>query len=152
MSLYWRPPGDLYSSLGPALAVDGVAEALSKSAAKKVYICNLVTKPGQTDGFQVHDFASEIERLSGNELDYVLYNNVRPDEELLQKYAHDNEYWVGFDTQKLADAGYEAIGGDFVSRYTFGPTSSADPLAVSRSFIRHSGDKVARAIMKIYFS
>jgi uncharacterized cofD-like protein len=147
-------PGDLYSSLGPALAVDGVAEALSMSAAKKVYVCNLVTKPGQTDGFQVHDFAAEIERLmgGGNQLDYVLYNKVRPDEALLQKYAHDNEYWVDYDDVQLADAPYEAIGGDFVSRRTFGPTSTADPLAASRSFIRHDGDKVSRAIMKIYFS
>ncbi len=146
-------PGDLYSSIGPALAVDGVADALQKSAAKKVYVCNLVTKPGQTDGFKVHDFAAEIERLmGGNRLDYVLYNSARPDEKLIQKYAHDNEYWVDADEQKLRDATYEAVSGDFVSRRAFGPTSSADPLAATRSFIRHNGDKVVRAIMKIYFS
>lgn len=146
-------PGDLYSSIGPALAVGGVAEALAQSAGKKVYVCNLVTKPGQTDGFQVHDFAAEIERLmGGNHLDYVLYNSARPHEALIQKYAHKNEYWVDVDDQKLSDAGYEAVGGDFVSRKAYGPTSKADPLAATRSFIRHDGDKVARALMKIYFS
>jgi uncharacterized cofD-like protein len=146
-------PGDPYSSIGPALAVGGVAEALGMSAARKVYVCNLVTKPGQTDGFQVHDFVAEIERLmGGNRLDYVLYNSGRPDEALIQKYAHNNEFWVDVDEQKLSDASYEAIGGDFVSRRAYGPTSQADPLAATRSFIRHDGDKVSRAIMKIYFS
>jgi uncharacterized cofD-like protein len=146
-------PGDLYSSIGPALAVGGVAEALSMSAAKKVYVCNLVTKPGQTDGFAVHDFADEIERLMGgqNRLDYVLYNNAKPDEALLKKYAHDNEFWVGSDDAQLVAAPYEAIGGDFVSKH-FATTSAADPLAASRSFIRHDADKVSRALMKIYFS
>ena len=147
-------PGDLYSSLGPALAVDGVAEALSMSAAMKVYVCNLVTKPGQTDGFEVHDFADEIERLMGstNTLDYVLYNDAKPDEALLKKYARDREFWVGYDRQKLAAAPYIAIGGDFVSKQGFGPSSSADPLAASRSFIRHDADKISRALMKIYSS
>lgn len=146
-------PGDLYSSIGPALAVDGVAEALGASSAKKVYVCNLVTKPGQTDGFQVHDFAAEIERLmGGNRLDYVLYNSARPDEALIKRYAHKNEYWVDVDEQKLSEAGYEAIVGDFVSRKAYGPTSLADPLAATRSFIRHDGDKVSRALMKVYFS
>jgi uncharacterized cofD-like protein len=147
-------PGDLYSSLGPALAVDGVAEALSMSEGKKVYVCSLVTKPGQTDGFAVHDFADEIERLmgEGNQLDFVLYNSARPDEELLKKYARNREFWVNYDHQKFDDAPYVAVGGDFVSRQGFGPTSSADPLSSSRSFIRHDGDKVSRALMKIYFS
>ena len=56
-------PGNLYASLAPALVVGGVSQALQSSHAKLVYICNLVTKPGQTDGFQVEDYAAEIERF-----------------------------------------------------------------------------------------
>lgn len=146
-------PGDLYSSIGPALVVGGVAEALAMSAAKKVYVCNLVTKPGQTDDFQVHDFASEIERFMGQStLDYVLYNNAKPDEELLSRYAKSNEFWVAFDGQVLKEERYTAIGGDFVSRHVWQPTAKTDPLASSRTFIRHDADKVTRALMKIYFS
>jgi uncharacterized cofD-like protein len=144
----------LYSSIGPALVVGGVTEALAMSAAKKIYVCNLVTKPGQTDDFKVHDFAAEIERFmgAGNTLDYVLYNNAKPDEELLQRYAKDNEFWVAFDESELLNAHYEAIGGDFVSKHMWQPSSGSDPLASSRTFIRHDADKISRALMKIYFS
>ena len=59
-------PGNLYGSLAPALIVPGIGEALERSSAFKVYVCNLVTKPGQTDGFKVSDFADEIERFAGH--------------------------------------------------------------------------------------
>ena len=58
-------PGLLYGSLAPALLVRGVTRALAETKAKKVYVCNLVTKPTQTDGFTVADFADEIERFQG---------------------------------------------------------------------------------------
>ena len=60
-------PGNLYGSLAPALVIEGVRQALHKTKAKCVYVCNLVSKPGPTDGFSVMDFASEIERLAGGE-------------------------------------------------------------------------------------
>lgn len=58
-------PGDLYASLGALLVVPGVVEVLQQTKAKVVYACNLVSKPGQTDGFTVSDHAAEIERLAG---------------------------------------------------------------------------------------
>ncbi len=58
-------PGNLYGSLAPALVVPGVGKALAKCKALKLYVCNLVTKPGQTDGYTVSDFADELERLAG---------------------------------------------------------------------------------------
>jgi uncharacterized cofD-like protein len=66
-------PGDLYTSLGPLLCIDGIGEALEKTNALKVYVSNLVTKDGQTAGFTVSDHAAEIERFAGTEfLDYVI--------------------------------------------------------------------------------
>ncbi|MDR1969962.1 MAG: YvcK family protein, partial [Candidatus Nomurabacteria bacterium] len=68
-------PGSLYESLGTVLITPGVAEALTTSQAKIVYICNLVNKLGQTDDFCVHDYATELERLAGRPfIDYVIYN------------------------------------------------------------------------------
>jgi len=109
-------PGRLYGSLAPALIVPGLAEALAASKAPKAYVCNLVTKPGQTDGFKVHDFAAEIERLLQDkvQLDYVLYNNAKPDAELLRKYSQEGEYWVEYDESQLQNQHYKAIGGHFV--------------------------------------
>lgn len=77
-------PGDLYSSLAQILLVDGIAAAIRKSRAKKVYICNIMTKHGETNNFSVADFAGEIEKMLGSELDYVLYNTAVPDNETLR--------------------------------------------------------------------
>ena len=70
-------PGDLYSSLAQILLVEGIPEAIKKSKAKKVYICNLMTKHGETNKFKVSDFTKQIERYMGGEMDYVIYNNKK---------------------------------------------------------------------------
>lgn len=146
-------PGNLYGSLAPALIVPGMREALLNAQAKKAYICNLVTKPGQTTGFKVHDFAAEIERLVGAEfLDYVIYNKALPSEDLLQRYAKEGEFAVEIDTDALSGAHYKAKGVDLVAGTIWNGAQSSDPIAHARTLIRHDSDKVARQIMKIYFS
>jgi uncharacterized cofD-like protein len=144
-------PGDLYGSLAPALIVPGMAKALKKSKAKKVYVCNLVTKPGHTDGFKVHDFAEEIERFAGDcFLDYVVFNTAKPDENLMQKYANDGEYAVDIENEPLKAAHYIAKGADIISDTIPAKRKKADPIA--RTLIRHDPTKVAKQLMKIYFS
>lgn len=146
-------PGNLYGSLAPALIVPGVSEAIRESSAKKIYICNLVTKPGQTDGYKVHDFADEIERLGNFTLDYVLFNNQLPTAELLEKYAKEGEFAVEWDEAILKERHYQYRGGDYISQeMTPTNTSSADPIASARSYIRHDSDAVARQLMRIYFT
>lgn len=139
-------PGRLYGSLAPALIVPGVAEALAASPAPKAYVCNLVTKPGQTDGFKVHEFAAEIERmLDGKvQLDYVLYNTARPGEGLIKKYAQEGEFWVESDEAVLQNQHYTAIGGHFVLDTPWQPIAKKDPL--TRTLIRHDGEAIAQAL------
>lgn len=146
-------PGNVYGSLAPALIVPGVSEALNATAAKKVYVCNLVTKPGQTDGFTVADFAEEIERLGHFKLDYVLYNKEKPSPDLIARYAKDGEQPVEYDVDVLKTKHYIAKGDGFVSG-TFEATNSgvSDPISSTRTFIRHDSDAISRALMKIYFS
>jgi uncharacterized cofD-like protein len=144
-------PGDLYTSLAPALLVKGVDEALKKTSAKLVYICNLVTSHGQTTGYKVNDFADEIERFIGSKrLDCVLYNTEKPGGELLKKYARDGEYGVEYDEKLLNRAHYHAIGKPLLSK-TIQKSNPNDTL-FARTFIRHDSDILARQIMKIYFS
>lgn len=146
-------PGNLYGSLAPTLVVPGIDRALRKTNAKKVYVCNLVTKPGQTDGFSVNEFAAEVERFMGCKLDYVLYNHTRPPESLIKKYAHEGERLVEFNPGILKKAHYRAKSGDFVSsEFSASNSGKTDPLAASRTYIRHDPEKIARALMKIYFS
>ncbi len=144
-------PGNLYSSLAPALLVDGVGEALKSSRALKVYVCNLMTKPGQTDGFMVQDFASEIERIAGTEfLDVVVFNTEIPTDELIKKYARDGELSVGYDELDLLEQNYQALGAKLLSSQVWQPVSKADPIASSRTLIRHDSDLIAKTLLEVY--
>jgi len=67
-------PGDLYSSLLQLLLVRGIPEAIRKSKAPKVYVCNLMTKLGETNDFSVSDFTSEVEKYLGEKIDRVIFN------------------------------------------------------------------------------
>lgn len=144
-------PGDLYSSIVPTLLVKGMDRALRTSPAKIIYVCNLVTKPGQTDNFAVHDFGAEIEKYIGaSSLDAVIYNDQEPPGKILDKYAKAGEHWVKFDLVQLEQADYQAYGESLVSRRTT-KANPADKL-LERSLIRHDGDKIARLLMRLYFS
>jgi len=145
-------PGDLYTSLGPVLVAQGYRQALRDTKAKVVYVCNLVTKKGQTDGFSAQTHAAEIERFVGEPvIDVLLYNKSNPSPDLLEKYAKKGEYWVEADPKELAKQHYRAIGGDFLAPTVTQKNKSGDPLASHRTLIRHNTDKVARTLMKLYF-
>lgn len=142
-------PGNLYGSLAPALIVPGIAEALRETDALKVYVCNLVTKPGQTDGFKVVDYAREIERLAGGSfLDVVLFNNEMPSRELLDKYAKEGEEYV---LPGEADGeSYDILGANLISDVIWSNPNKSDPIAEARTLIRHNPDVVAKALISLY--
>jgi uncharacterized cofD-like protein len=145
-------PGKLYSSILPSLLIEGMGHALRTSKAKRVYVCNLMTQSKQTAGFRVEDFAAELERYAGGPiLDYVIYNTARPSKTLLDKYALEGEREpVEFSSAALKDEHFEAVGAPLVSR-TLIKRNPNDTL-LQRTLIRHDSDKVARLIMRIYFS
>ncbi len=69
-------PGSLYTSVMPNLLVSGIAQAVRESSATRVYVCNVATQPGETDGYTVHDHVIALHRHVGAGLfDYVLANN-----------------------------------------------------------------------------
>jgi uncharacterized cofD-like protein len=144
-------PGDLYTSLGPLLILDGIGEALEHTSAKVMYVCNLVTKKGQTEGFTVSDHAQEIERFTGaSVLDYIIYNQQQPDEKLAERYEEEGAFLVEADLNKLAKKHYKAIGGNFLGGVATG--HKGDILPVTRSLIRHDSKAVVKAIMELYTS
>lgn len=141
--------GDIYTSLGSSLAVDGVVEALKNTPATVVYVCNLVTKPGQTDGFDVAAHAAEIERLAGVQIiDVVLYNTAEPPANLMDKYLKKGELLVQIGSKKLDAAHYEAIGAPLLDPQT-AEVAKSDALAAHRSLIRHDGNAVAQKIITL---
>lgn len=141
-------PGDLYTSLGPLLVIDGIGEALRKTGAKVVYVSNLVTKQGQTEGFTVSDHAAEIERFGGGHfLDYVIYSNQKPSAALAKRYEAEGAYVTEADHEALAAASYRAVGGAVIG--AMAESAQGDTIQATRSLIRHDGDVVAKMIMEI---
>jgi len=141
-------PGDLYTSIGPLLVIDGFGQALSSTAAKVAYVCNLVTKKGQTEGFSVATHAAEVERFAGMPvLDYVLYNNAEPMAELAEKYRAENAFIVNAPTNEFESTHYEVVSGDFLGQVA--ARESGDELPVTRSFIRHDEAKLGKTLTSL---
>ncbi len=95
-------PGSLYTSIIPNLLVDGVAKAIMDSHAVKIYVCNIMTQPGETDNYSVSDHLFAIEKHSQKGIiDYVLANNEPIPEELTKKYLEQGAEPVLVDREKL---------------------------------------------------
>ncbi len=109
-------PGDLYSSLSQILLVKGIAEAINQSHGKKIFICNAMTKLGETNGFSVTDFVREIEKLSKGKLDYVIFNTKMPSTKRLVAYRKEHPELlslVNFNRSLLKDKKF--VGKDLIS-------------------------------------
>ena len=142
-------PGDLYTSLGPLLVIDGIGDALRHTSAIVAYVCNLVTKQGQTDGFTVSEHAREIERFGGGGfLDAVIYNAQVPSRALLKRYDDEGAYLVKVDAAALAKRPYELIGGNFIGAMAK-HQASEHALPVTRSLIRHNAAAVSDALIEL---
>jgi uncharacterized cofD-like protein len=83
-------PGDLYTSLLPNLLVRDIARAVRESEAEKIYVCNLMTKHGETDGYRASDFVETIHHYLGGRVDRVVINNGPFSPEVLAMYAQEN--------------------------------------------------------------
>ncbi len=84
-------PGDLFSTLAQILLTEGISGAIRRSAGKSIYVCNLMTKHGETNGFTVLDFTKKMEELLGGEFDKVIYNTNFPDSKRIEEYKKSHE-------------------------------------------------------------
>jgi len=94
-------PGDLYTSLLPNLLVRDISRAIRESEAEKVYICNVMTKHGETDGYKASDFVNEIHRYLGARVDRVIVNDGPFPPELLKMYLEEQSEPVIVDRSRL---------------------------------------------------
>ena len=89
-------PGSLFTSLLPPILVKGVAEAIAASFATKIFICNLMTQPGETDGFSAHRHLEIIREYAANlNFDYVIVNNAPIKSEQATRYANEGAIQIG---------------------------------------------------------
>lgn len=137
-------PGDLYTSLLPNLLVDGIAAAIKKSSAKKVYIMNLMTKYGQTYNYAASDHIKVLEEFIGQSLNFVMVNTEEYPEVVIEKYEHMKEFPVVDD---LAEKGYYKVIRKPIASRQLVEKSSTDKLV--RSLIRHDSDKLAKELVAL---
>jgi uncharacterized cofD-like protein len=80
-------PGSLYSSILPNLLAAGIADAIARAPGKRVYVCNIMTEPGETDDYGVADHVAAIERHGGFVPDVVIANRRRIGAAYLAQYV-----------------------------------------------------------------
>ena len=106
-------PGSLFTGLIALLLTKGVRKALAASRAPKVYFCNLMTQPGQTDDFSLGDHVRQLSRYLPIPPDYVVANNGPIPMELLAHYERIGSYPVSLDG---VEPGYRLVTTDLVDR------------------------------------
>ncbi len=138
-------PGGFYTTILANLVIDGVADAIRKSKAKKIFIMNLMTEYGQTYGFTASRFITELNKyLDSNLLDYVVINNKSIPDKIIKRYKKYHAQPVINDLNssvKFKIIEDDLISSDLIRRV------KGDKL--HRSLIRHDPDKLACICMKI---
>lgn len=95
-------PGSLYTSVIPNLLVDGITDAIMASNAKKVYVCNIMTQPGETDGYTASMHLDALEKHSARGIvDYIVVNDAEIPEYVRELYAAENAEPVAVDMDEL---------------------------------------------------
>ena len=130
-------PGSLYTSVIPNLLVEGVSDAVRSAKGLKLYICNIMTQDGETEGMSAADHVAALLRHSGPGLvDICLCNSAPVRTSLLERYRAEDAAPILVDRDRL-----EALGVELVTR----------PLASETSdYARHSIARLAAAVMEIY--
>lgn len=131
-------PGSLYTSVIPNLLVSGITDAIEQSQAKKIYVCNIMTQPGETDNYSV---ASHVNALLSHAngrriLDAVLVNNSLP-ANISEGYAKSGSIPVRLDMENVAPTGVTVVSQKLIQENKEG-------------LVRHSSNRVARAVYYWY--
>jgi uncharacterized cofD-like protein len=130
-------PGDLYTSVIPNLLVSGVTRAIAQSKGKLIFVCNLMTKHGETDNFKASDFIREIKKHlgpAGKRLKVVLVNKeFKAPKRVVAWYKKWQAYPVEVDSQECAKLGVKLVKRSFIT---------------AGRWLRHDPKKLALEIMK----
>ena len=131
-------PGSLYTSVIPNLLIKEIKNAVIKSKAKKVYVCNVMTQPGETDNFTAFDhFNIILSYLDNTKIDYCVVNNVKPAEEILNFYKDNNQEYVEYNPGSFKGVDTKVVTGDLMQE---------------EDSIRHDYKKLAKQIVRLVWS
>ncbi|RED55331.1 gluconeogenesis factor YvcK family protein [Cohnella lupini] len=122
-------PGSLYTSIIPNLIVPKLAEAIIQSDAVKLFVCNVMTQPGETDNYSVSDHLAAVHAHIGHHLfDYVIVNDGEIPPQVQSLYAEQGSTAVHLDLDEVTKRGYKVI---------------ADTLVLFRTYLRHDAAKLS---------
>lgn len=131
-------PGSLYTSIIPNLLVKGVTEAIISSPAKKIYVQNVMTQHGETDGMSVKDHVEAIIEHSDKIFDSIIINNKVLSEDLKKKYQEEYQeqiFLTDGDKRFLEEEAIDYIEGDCLD---------------GGDYARHDSEKLSNMIIDYY--
>ena len=128
-------PGSLYTSLLPNLLIKPIAEGLRRAKALRVYVCNVMTQPGESEGYSAEEHLSAIIAHAGLVADVMVLNGSRPSEAILSAYASQNQHPVQCDVKAVRDLGVTPFFGDIIEE---------------GNYVRHDAGALAETIFRLY--
>ena len=131
-------PGSLYTSIIPNLLVPEIRNAIANANVPCVYVCNIMTQPGETDGYSVADHIKAIDEACGEKLfDAVLVNQTAPSDKAIEQYERENSQPVFVDTEAIKATGRQIILADILDE---------NP---QTHYIRHHSPKLAQVLNNV---
>ncbi len=128
-------PGSLYTSILPNLLVPGIADAIRRSPAKAIYICNVMTQPGETDGYAASDHVQAVyDHVGAGLFDMIIVNSATVPVSVIEQYESKGSHPVVADVEKLHKLGLTVIARNFL-HYAM--------------YARHDADLVATQVLSL---
>ncbi len=128
-------PGSLYTSIIPNLIVDEIGDAIARSGAFRIYVCNVMTQQGETDHFTASDHIKAlVEHTTPKIVNACLINNAMPSDEALKRYRVEDSFPVKADEERIRSMGYAVFGTDLLE---------------VGSYVRHDSVKLTKALIKL---
>ncbi|MBP0020775.1 MAG: YvcK family protein [Cyanobacteria bacterium SBLK] len=132
-------PGSLYTSVIPNLLVPEICNAIANTKVPRIYVCNIMTQPGETDGYTVADHIRAIDRVCDRRLfDAVVVHGRSPSAQTLIRYAHDNSHPVYVDREEVTNLGRRIVLANIMDE---------DP---ALGYVRHDPPKLAKVLLRWY--
>lgn len=130
-------PGSLYTSIMPNLLVDGIAKEVAASKAIKIYVCNVMTQKGETDGFKASDHLRAIISHAAGVVEYAIVNTAKIPQEMLSRYKTEGAYPVIADTENIKKLKVKAVEAHIIS---------------TKDYVRHDATRLAKIIVDLVVS
>jgi len=134
--------GSLYTSLISNLLVTGIPEAISRSKAKKVYVCNIMSQVSQTYGYKASDHVKKVLEYLDGDLDFVVLNSKMPNEELLESYKAENAHLIENDVDEIENLGISVLIEDVLD-----DVKEKKILWDMKNLLRHDPDKISELLV-----